>query len=212
MKTRKCGQCCVPITAFKNYNNALHELKLRVLVSGLGCSRQTICPGVNNPFISGLLLCLFKSLGTTTHFLVGFCFFYQNLFDQQHLKRNTISWCVWSLHESFLWHFRDLGRSLPCSGQTNGPFLPRGSNRRRLLSSGTCKAEMSCVCARTRPLVSFHKPRLFALDTSSPTCPPVRHTRSPAYHMLSIWIIMLWSRLHRCSIFLSFSSEKTLKP
>ncbi|XP_029695318.1 KAT8 regulatory NSL complex subunit 1-like protein isoform X4 [Takifugu rubripes] len=58
------------------------------------------------------------------------------------------------------------------SGQTNGPFLPRSSNRRRLLSSGTCKAEMSCVCARTRPLVSFHKPRLFALDTSSPTCPP----------------------------------------
>ncbi|CAF91534.1 unnamed protein product, partial [Tetraodon nigroviridis] len=72
------------------------------------------------------------------------------------------------------------------SGRTYGPFPPRSSSRRRLLSNRTRRAEMSCVCARTRPLVGFHKPRLFTLSASGPACPQVRPTHSPPFHILSV--------------------------
>lgn len=80
-------------------------------------------------------------------------------------------------------------RSLPCRRRTNGAFPPRSSYRRRLLSDRTCRAEMSCVCARTRPLVSFHKPRLFSLSTPGPTRPQVR----PRTRLLFTFCPLEWS-------------------
>nr|XP_057938337.1 KAT8 regulatory NSL complex subunit 1-like protein [Doryrhamphus excisus] len=49
------------------------------------------------------------------------------------------------------------GRVSTSSGLREGAFIPRGSNRR-------CKrygTDVSCVCARTRPLVTHCKPKLF---------------------------------------------------
>ncbi|KAI3356135.1 hypothetical protein L3Q82_017392, partial [Scortum barcoo] len=43
----------------------------------------------------------------------------------------------------------------------NDVFVPGTSKRRRLR---LFKADVSCVCARTRPLVTYHKPKLFTLS------------------------------------------------
>ncbi|KAM9851192.1 KAT8 regulatory NSL complex subunit 1-like protein [Aulostomus maculatus] len=45
-------------------------------------------------------------------------------------------------------------------------FMPWSSKRRRL------KADLSSVCARARPLVTYHKPKLFVFKTCNPTSPP----------------------------------------
>ncbi|GLD59955.1 KAT8 regulatory NSL complex subunit 1-like protein [Lates japonicus] len=55
------------------------------------------------------------------------------------------------------------------SGQNGGDvFVPGSSKRSRLSIRRSFKADMSRVCARTRPLVTYHKPRLFALNTCKP--------------------------------------------
>ncbi|XP_022597065.1 KAT8 regulatory NSL complex subunit 1-like protein [Seriola dumerili] len=58
------------------------------------------------------------------------------------------------------------------SGQKgDGVFVPGNSKRRRLATSRLFKADMSCVCARTRPLVTYHKPKLFTFNTYNPSSP-----------------------------------------
>uniref|UniRef100_UPI0037E8585B KAT8 regulatory NSL complex subunit 1-like protein n=1 Tax=Semicossyphus pulcher TaxID=241346 RepID=UPI0037E8585B len=54
------------------------------------------------------------------------------------------------------------------SGQKGDVFVPGSGKRRRLGTRRLFKADMSCVCARTRPLVTYHKPRLFTVNTYSP--------------------------------------------
>ncbi|KAM9346861.1 KAT8 regulatory NSL complex subunit 1-like protein [Symphorus nematophorus] len=44
-------------------------------------------------------------------------------------------------------------------------FVPGGSKRRRLGTRRLFKADVSCVCARTRPLVTYHKPKLFTFSS-----------------------------------------------
>ncbi|KAM3607581.1 uncharacterized protein V6R79_010122 [Siganus canaliculatus] len=52
------------------------------------------------------------------------------------------------------------------SGRTgDDTFVPGTSKRRRLGTRRLFKADVSCVCARTRPVLSYHKPRLFAFST-----------------------------------------------
>uniref|UniRef100_A0A3Q3L1D9 KAT8 regulatory NSL complex subunit 1-like protein n=1 Tax=Labrus bergylta TaxID=56723 RepID=A0A3Q3L1D9_9LABR len=51
------------------------------------------------------------------------------------------------------------------SGQKGDVFM--NGKRRRLGTRRLFKADMSCVCARTRPLVTYHKPRLFPFKTCS---------------------------------------------
>ncbi|XP_029967845.1 KAT8 regulatory NSL complex subunit 1-like protein isoform X2 [Salarias fasciatus] len=53
------------------------------------------------------------------------------------------------------------------SGQRGDVLLPESSKRRRLTNRRLFKADVSCVCARTRPLVSYHKPKLFTLTPLS---------------------------------------------
>ncbi|XP_034740846.1 KAT8 regulatory NSL complex subunit 1-like protein isoform X3 [Etheostoma cragini] len=48
-------------------------------------------------------------------------------------------------------------------------FVPGSSKRRRLATRRLFKADMSCVCARTRPLVTYHKPKLFTFNTCNPS-------------------------------------------
>uniref|UniRef100_A0A4W6F4V8 KAT8 regulatory NSL complex subunit 1-like n=1 Tax=Lates calcarifer TaxID=8187 RepID=A0A4W6F4V8_LATCA len=56
------------------------------------------------------------------------------------------------------------------SGQNGGDvFVPGSSKRSRLSIRRSFKADMSRVCARTRPLVTYHKPRLFALSICKPS-------------------------------------------
>lgn len=55
-------------------------------------------------------------------------------------------------------------RTLP-SGQRGDVFLPVSSKRKRLGTRRLFKADASCVCARTRPLVTYHKPRLFTFNS-----------------------------------------------
>ncbi|KAM7380678.1 hypothetical protein PAMP_003956 [Pampus punctatissimus] len=52
-------------------------------------------------------------------------------------------------------------------------FMPRSCKRRRLGSKRQqlFKADLSCVCARTRPLVTYHKPKLFIFNTYNPGSP-----------------------------------------
>ncbi|XP_035860399.1 KAT8 regulatory NSL complex subunit 1-like protein isoform X1 [Sander lucioperca] len=49
-------------------------------------------------------------------------------------------------------------------------FVPGSSKRRRLGTRRLFKADVSCVCARTRPLVTYHKPKLFTFNTCNPSC------------------------------------------
>ncbi|KAM8748547.1 KAT8 regulatory NSL complex subunit 1-like protein isoform 2-T2 [Acanthopagrus schlegelii] len=61
------------------------------------------------------------------------------------------------------------GKRAFASGQTgHDAFVPGSSKKRRLGSRRLFKADASCVCARTRPLVTYHKPKLFALSTYNP--------------------------------------------
>ncbi|XP_040914062.1 KAT8 regulatory NSL complex subunit 1-like protein isoform X2 [Toxotes jaculatrix] len=50
-------------------------------------------------------------------------------------------------------------------------FMPGSSKRRRLTTRRFLKADVSCVCARTRPLVTYHKPKLFTFSTYKPSSP-----------------------------------------
>ncbi|XP_067459400.1 KAT8 regulatory NSL complex subunit 1-like protein isoform X1 [Thunnus thynnus] len=61
------------------------------------------------------------------------------------------------------------GKRAFTSGQRGDKvFMPRrlGSRRQQRF-----KADSSCVCARTRPLVTYHKPKLFTFNTDTPTSP-----------------------------------------
>ncbi|XP_047457563.1 KAT8 regulatory NSL complex subunit 1-like protein isoform X2 [Mugil cephalus] len=61
------------------------------------------------------------------------------------------------------------GRRAASSGeQGDAVFLPGRSKRGRLGTRRLFKADASCVCARTRPLVTYHKPKLFALVPRNP--------------------------------------------
>ncbi|XP_033470896.2 KAT8 regulatory NSL complex subunit 1-like protein isoform X2 [Epinephelus lanceolatus] len=51
----------------------------------------------------------------------------------------------------------------------NDVFVPGDSKRSRLGTRRLFKADVSCVCARTRPLVTYHKPKLFAFNTCNPS-------------------------------------------
>ena len=94
---------------------------------------------------------------------------------------------MWAHHESYPWHFHDPIWFHPRSGQTgHDAFVPGSSKRRRLGSRRLFKADASCVCARTRPLVTYHKPKLFTLSTYSPFSAQVGHMQSPPFARLSI--------------------------
>ncbi|KAM6954957.1 KAT8 regulatory NSL complex subunit 1-like protein isoform 2-T2 [Lycodopsis pacificus] len=59
------------------------------------------------------------------------------------------------------------------SGQKGDSIYEPGSSRRRR-PGGTrrlSKADASCVCARTRPLVTYHKPKLFTFNSCNPSSP-----------------------------------------
>ncbi|XP_039455488.1 KAT8 regulatory NSL complex subunit 1-like protein isoform X2 [Oreochromis aureus] len=56
-------------------------------------------------------------------------------------------------------------RTLPSGQRGDDVFLPVSSKRRRLGTRRLFKADASCVCARTRPLVTYHKPRLFTFNS-----------------------------------------------
>ncbi|XP_033990458.1 LOW QUALITY PROTEIN: KAT8 regulatory NSL complex subunit 1-like protein [Trematomus bernacchii] len=58
------------------------------------------------------------------------------------------------------------GKKAFTSGQREGDiFVPGSSKRRRLGTRRLFKSDVSCVCARTRPLVTYHKPKLFSFNT-----------------------------------------------
>ncbi|XP_040004846.1 KAT8 regulatory NSL complex subunit 1-like protein isoform X2 [Xiphias gladius] len=58
------------------------------------------------------------------------------------------------------------------SGQKGDDLFVSGSSkRRRLTTRRLLKADVSCVCARTRPLVTYHKPKLFTFNTYNPRSP-----------------------------------------
>ncbi|KAM7407624.1 hypothetical protein PAMA_003381 [Pampus argenteus] len=66
------------------------------------------------------------------------------------------------------------GKRAFTSGQRGDKvFMPRSCKRRRLGSrrQQLFKADLSCVCARTRPLVTYHKPKLFIFNTYNPGSP-----------------------------------------
>ncbi|TNN77425.1 KAT8 regulatory NSL complex subunit 1-like protein [Liparis tanakae] len=52
-------------------------------------------------------------------------------------------------------------------------FEPGSSTRRRLEARRLSRANVSCVCARTRPLVTYHKPKLFTIKSCNPSSPQV---------------------------------------
>ncbi|XP_068429270.1 KAT8 regulatory NSL complex subunit 1-like protein isoform X2 [Clinocottus analis] len=59
------------------------------------------------------------------------------------------------------------GMSAFTSGQKGDTlFEPK---RRRLGARRLSKADVSCVCARTRPLVTYHKPKLFTVNSCNPS-------------------------------------------
>nr|XP_046260913.1 KAT8 regulatory NSL complex subunit 1-like protein isoform X2 [Scatophagus argus] len=62
-------------------------------------------------------------------------------------------------------------RAFPSGQSGDDAFVPGSSKRRRLGTRRLIKADVSCVCARTRPLVTYHKPRLFAVSTYNPSSP-----------------------------------------
>ncbi|CAN9497869.1 unnamed protein product [Ophioblennius macclurei] len=51
------------------------------------------------------------------------------------------------------------------SGQRGDVLLPESLKRRRLTNRRLFKPDVSCVCARARPLVSYHKPKLFTFNS-----------------------------------------------
>ncbi|XP_053295864.1 KAT8 regulatory NSL complex subunit 1-like protein isoform X2 [Pleuronectes platessa] len=55
-------------------------------------------------------------------------------------------------------------RSFTSGQRGDDAFLPGGSKRQRLAIARRHKAD-AWVCARTRPLVSYHKPKLFTINT-----------------------------------------------
>ncbi|CAJ1079865.1 KAT8 regulatory NSL complex subunit 1-like protein isoform X4 [Xyrichtys novacula] len=59
------------------------------------------------------------------------------------------------------------GKERFTSGQDGDVFISGSFKRRRLGIRRLYKADSSCVCARTRPLVTYHKPRLFSFNTLS---------------------------------------------
>ncbi|KAF3694979.1 KAT8 regulatory NSL complex subunit 1-like protein MSL1v2 [Channa argus] len=60
------------------------------------------------------------------------------------------------------------------SGQKADKVFEHGSSKRRRLGNRRLfKADVSCVCARTRPLVTYHKPRLFTFNTHILSSPQV---------------------------------------
>ncbi|XP_042350774.1 KAT8 regulatory NSL complex subunit 1-like protein isoform X2 [Plectropomus leopardus] len=64
------------------------------------------------------------------------------------------------------------GKRAFTSGQKgDNVFVPGSSKRSRLGTRKLLKADVSCVCARTRPLVTYHKPKLFAFNACSPSSP-----------------------------------------
>ncbi|XP_041662285.1 KAT8 regulatory NSL complex subunit 1-like protein [Cheilinus undulatus] len=60
------------------------------------------------------------------------------------------------------------GKGSLTSGQNGDVLLP---GKRRRMGTRLFKADLSCVCARTRPLVTYHKPRLFSFRTYSSRSP-----------------------------------------
>ncbi|XP_029386674.1 KAT8 regulatory NSL complex subunit 1-like protein isoform X3 [Echeneis naucrates] len=62
-------------------------------------------------------------------------------------------------------------RNFTSSGKGDAFFLPGTSKRRKMATTRFFKADVSCVCARTRPLVTYHKPKLFSLNTYKPSSP-----------------------------------------
>ncbi|XP_059199029.1 KAT8 regulatory NSL complex subunit 1-like protein [Centropristis striata] len=64
------------------------------------------------------------------------------------------------------------GKRAFTSGQKGDDvFGPGSSKRRRPGTRRLFKADVSCVCARTRPLVTYHKPTLFTINTHNPSRP-----------------------------------------
>ncbi|XP_074515745.1 KAT8 regulatory NSL complex subunit 1-like protein isoform X4 [Sebastes fasciatus] len=64
------------------------------------------------------------------------------------------------------------GKRAFTSGQKgDNVSVPGSSKRRRLGTRGLFKANVSCVCARTRPVVTYHKPKLFTFNTCNPSSP-----------------------------------------
>uniref|UniRef100_A0A3Q1G1M3 KAT8 regulatory NSL complex subunit 1-like protein n=1 Tax=Acanthochromis polyacanthus TaxID=80966 RepID=A0A3Q1G1M3_9TELE len=50
-------------------------------------------------------------------------------------------------------------------------FVPGNTKKRRLGTRRLFKADVSCVCARTRPLVTYHKRKLFTFNSYNPNSP-----------------------------------------
>ncbi|XP_069389627.1 KAT8 regulatory NSL complex subunit 1-like protein isoform X2 [Paralichthys olivaceus] len=59
-------------------------------------------------------------------------------------------------------------RSFTSGQRGDDALLCSSSKRRRLVTTRRYKAD-ACVCARTRPLVSYHKPKLFTFNTHNPS-------------------------------------------
>ncbi|XP_074550440.1 KAT8 regulatory NSL complex subunit 1-like protein isoform X2 [Halichoeres trimaculatus] len=57
------------------------------------------------------------------------------------------------------------GKGSCTSGQKGDGLMPGSFKRRRVGIRRLFKADLSCVCARTRPLVTYSKPRLFFFNT-----------------------------------------------
>lgn len=57
------------------------------------------------------------------------------------------------------------GKGSCTSGQKGDVLMPGSFKRRRVGIRRLFKADLSSVCARTRPLVTYNKPRLFSLNT-----------------------------------------------
>ncbi|XP_030614124.1 KAT8 regulatory NSL complex subunit 1-like protein isoform X1 [Archocentrus centrarchus] len=66
--------------------------------------------------------------------------------------------------------WKDKG-TLPSGQRGDNVFVPASSKKRRLGTRRLFKADLSCVCARTRPLVTYQKPRLFTFNSHSPGSP-----------------------------------------
>ncbi|XP_061580492.1 KAT8 regulatory NSL complex subunit 1-like protein isoform X2 [Cololabis saira] len=65
------------------------------------------------------------------------------------------------------------GRASFGSGQRGDDVSVSGSSKRRRLGARRLfKADTSCVCARTRPLLTYHKPKLFTFNSDSHASPP----------------------------------------
>ncbi|XP_068590235.1 KAT8 regulatory NSL complex subunit 1-like protein isoform X2 [Cebidichthys violaceus] len=73
------------------------------------------------------------------------------------------------------------------SGQTgDGVFEPGSSKRRRPGTRRLSKADASYVCARTRPLVTYHKPKLFTFNSRNRSSPQDSGTSTSAVSSSSL--------------------------